>query len=97
MLEWTKEGRELHDPLRDSCARLQSTIFRDGDATLNVTDFNYYKYAMTRRGFICAPKLSGPLAESVASKDAAAAVADVTPLANALQNTAYAAPLQGSG
>ena len=33
-------------------------IFRDGDATLNVTDFNYYAYAMFRCGFICARKLS---------------------------------------
>ena len=31
-------------------------IFRDGDGTLNVIGFNYYKYAMTRCGSICARK-----------------------------------------
>lgn len=31
-------------------------IFRDGDGTLNVIGFNYYKYAMTRCGSICGRK-----------------------------------------
>ena len=31
-------------------------IFRDGDGTLNVIGFNYYRYAMIRCGSICARK-----------------------------------------
>ena len=31
-------------------------IFRDGDGTLNVMGFNYYRYAMIRCGSICGRK-----------------------------------------
>ena len=41
-------------------------IFRDGDGTLNVISFNYYKYAITRCGSICGRKEGVRLTESAA-------------------------------